>query len=76
MTIADVVLNYRGLNCPLPVLRARRAFSAAKSGSIARIECTDPLSEVDIPHFARTDGHDLLGQSKDGDIFVFLVQKR
>jgi tRNA 2-thiouridine synthesizing protein A len=55
-------LDLRGLKCPLPVLRLRKKIAALASGEIVRVETTDPLAGIDIPHFCSEDGHSLLKQ--------------
>lgn len=52
--------DLRGLNCPLPVLRARKRLSAMSAGARLVIETTDPLAAIDIPAFCSDDGHRLL----------------
>jgi len=67
-------LNLLGLKCPVPVLRARKAFKILSSGSCVRVECSDPLSEIDIPHMCITDGHELIDQGHVDQLFWFLVR--
>ncbi|RWA97441.1 sulfurtransferase TusA family protein [Mesorhizobium sp.] len=69
-----VEVDARGLNCPLPVLRARRAARALKPGSEVLIRCTDPLARIDIPHFAQTDKHTLVASGEDEDAIWFLLK--
>jgi tRNA 2-thiouridine synthesizing protein A len=52
--------DLRGLNCPLPVLRARKRLAAMAPGARLIVETTDPLAAVDIPAFCREDGHRLI----------------
>ncbi|WP_127524270.1 sulfurtransferase TusA family protein [Mesorhizobium sp. Z1-4] len=56
--------DLRGLNCPLPVLRARKRLSAMPAGAQLVIETTDPLAAIDIPAFCSDDGHRLLAAEK------------
>ena len=51
--MSEHIINLRGLKCPLPALRARKALSALKPGDVLVAECTDPLTTVDIPNLAR-----------------------
>jgi tRNA 2-thiouridine synthesizing protein A len=73
---AETVLDLRGLKCPQPVLRAKKAIRAIPVGSVLVLECTDPLSVIDIPHFARQTGHTLEAQERRGALFVFRIVKR
>ena len=70
---SEIVLDLRGLRCPLPVLRAKKALRNLPLGARLVLECTDPLTEIDIPHFVRQTGQKLLDHRRDGDIFVFRI---
>lgn len=67
----DLVLDLRGLKCPLPVLRTRKALKSLAEGALVEIETTDPLAGLDIPHMCHEDGHTLLSSErlKDGHRF-------
>ena len=69
-------LDLRGLKCPLPVLRARKALEAMAPGATLVVECTDPMSAIDIPHFVAENGHALERQSADGGVLVFVIRRR
>lgn len=73
--MAETTLNLRGLKCPLPALRARKALSKMPAGDLLIVECTDPLAELDIPNLVRETGDALEGQGKDGDVLVFRIRK-
>jgi tRNA 2-thiouridine synthesizing protein A len=68
--------DLRGLKCPLPVLKTRRKLSSMTSGALIRVETTDPLAGIDIPHFCKEDGHALLETVKTGTGHRFLIRKR
>ncbi len=68
-------LDLRGLKCPLPVLRARKTLTRLPPGALLVVECTDPMSAIDIPHMAAQDGHDLEGQSAESGVLVFRIRK-
>lgn len=72
---AAIVLDLRGLNCPMPVLRMRKALRALSPGAALIIECTDPLAAIDIPHCVRQDGHTLESQTRREDALVFVVRR-
>ena len=71
----DTVLDAKGLVCPLPVLRARKAMKSLAQGDILEIHATDPASRLDVPHFCDATGNELLETRKDGDILIFRIRK-
>lgn len=73
---AETVLDLRGLNCPEPVLRAKKALRAVPIGGVLVLECTDPLTVVDVPHFVNQTGHVLDARDRRGDLYVFRIRKR
>lgn len=73
--MAETTINLRGLKCPLPALRARKALSRMAAGDILVLECTDPLTEIDIPNLVRETGDALDGTARDGDVLVFRIRK-
>lgn len=69
------VLDLRGLNCPLPVLKAQKAMRSMVIGEKLWVETTDPLSAIDIPNFCENDGH-LLKDTQEADGFQrYLLEK-
>jgi tRNA 2-thiouridine synthesizing protein A len=69
-------LDLRGLKCPLPVLRTRKALARLDPGEGLVVFCTDPLSRIDIPHLIHETG-DMLEQSRmDGGVFIFHILRR
>lgn len=76
MTSHETVLDLRGLRCPQPVLRAKKALRHVAIGGTLVMECTDPLTVIDVPHFVRQTGHALSTQSRDGDIYIFKIVKQ
>jgi len=73
--MAETTINLRGLKCPLPALRARKALSKMPAGDILVVECTDPLAEIDIPNLIRETGDQIEGKSQTGDVLVFRIRK-
>jgi tRNA 2-thiouridine synthesizing protein A len=71
----DQVLDASGLNCPLPILRAKKALSAMESGKVLRIIATDPGSVKDFDSFSKQTGNPLLESGEEDGKFVFLIQK-
>lgn len=73
--MAETLLDLRGLKCPLPALRVRKALGPAQPGQVFRVECTDPLSVIDIPHLINETKDTLLGQEKSDELFVFTIRR-
>ncbi len=73
--MAQTTINLRGLKCPLPALRARKALSRLPAGDVLVVECTDPLAEIDIPNLVRETGDALEGKSQEGAVLVFRIRK-
>jgi len=71
----DQVLDASGLNCPLPILRAKKALSAMESGKVLRIIATDPGSVKDFDSFAKQTGNQLLESGEEDGKFVFLIKR-
>ena len=74
--MAETNLNLRGLKCPLPALKTRKALTRLKSGDEIVVECTDPLAGVDIPNLLRETGDTLVDASKKPDLIVFRIRKK
>ncbi len=72
----DQELDARGLNCPLPILRARKALKDMPGGQVLRIMATDPGSVKDFQAFANQTGNELLSSSEEGGEFHFLLRKK
>ena len=75
MTDFDKELDARGLNCPLPILRAKKALNEIQSGQVLRIVATDPGSVKDFAAFANQTGNELLDSSEGDGEFVFMMKK-
>ncbi len=73
--MAETTIDLRGLKCPLPALRARKALGKIAAGDVLIVECTDPLAELDIPNLVRETGDALEARSRDGDVLVFRIRK-
>jgi tRNA 2-thiouridine synthesizing protein A len=72
----DKELDARGLNCPLPILRAKRALSEMEVDQVLRIVATDPGSVKDFSAFARQTGNEVLESSEQDGEFIFLVKRK
>jgi tRNA 2-thiouridine synthesizing protein A len=73
--MAETRIDLRGLKCPLPALRTRKALASLLSGDILAVECTDPLTEIDIPNLARETGDEIIAASRAEGLFVFRIRK-
>ncbi len=72
----DKDLDTRGLNCPLPILRAKKALAEMTAGQVLRIVATDPGSVKDFQAFSKQTGNDLLSHSAAGKEFTFFMKKK
>ncbi len=68
-------LNLRGLKCPLPALKTRKALVRVKPGDELLVECTDPMAAVDIPNMVRETGNQLLEVRTLEEAIVFRIRK-
>jgi len=73
--MTEKTINLRGLKCPLPALRARKALAGLKPGDVLIAECTDPLTTIDIPNLANQTGDKLESSSREGEFLVFRIRK-
>lgn len=73
----DSELDVRGLKCPLPILRTKKALAAMNSGEVLKVMATDPSAPKDFEAFARQTGHELDDQSgEDAAEFTFLIRRK
>ena len=75
MTTATQTLDARGLNCPLPILRTRKAINQINSGEILEVTSTDPGSVKDMVSFCEQTGNRLVSSNEADSSFVFLIEK-
>ena len=73
--MADQVLDAKGLNCPLPILRAKKALKSLEAGKTLEVLSTDPGSVADFAAFCRTTGNELVEQNEDGGVWTYLIRK-
>ena len=72
----DVEIDTRGLNCPLPILKAKKALTAMASGQVLKVVSTDTGSLRDFAAFAKQTGNELLSQTAEGSDFVHILKRR
>ncbi|MGI9232633.1 MAG: sulfurtransferase TusA family protein [Woeseiaceae bacterium] len=73
--MADHTLDAKGLNCPLPILKARKALKEVPADGTLEILATDPGSVADFEAFCRQTGNELMAHSEDGGTYRFLIKK-
>ena len=73
---ANVEIDTRGLNCPLPILKAKKALAEMQTGEILKVVATDPSSTRDFQAFARQTGNELVEQSTDGGVYRFVLRRK
>jgi len=71
----DQELDASGLNCPLPILRAKKALAGLAAGQVLHIIATDPGAVKDFEAFAKQTGNELMESKEEGGKFVFLMKK-
>lgn len=72
--MADMVLDAKGLNCPLPILKAKKALKDVPSGGTLEVLATDPGAVADFAAFCRTTGNEIVEQSQDGSTYRFVIK--
>lgn len=75
MTAPDQSLDARGLLCPLPVLKARKALKSLAPGALLELLADDPAAIVDVPHFCTESGHGLVSQAEVDGHQVYVIRK-
>ena len=73
--MSNTVLDAKGLNCPLPILRARKALQGIEAGGLLDILATDPGSVKDFAAFCRSTGNELVSSSQEGTVFKFTIKR-
>ncbi|MFZ9676976.1 MAG: sulfurtransferase TusA family protein [Quisquiliibacterium sp.] len=72
----DKELDARGLNCPLPIIKTKKALNDLGSGQVLRVTSTDSGSLKDMEAFAKQTGNELLSSAQDGGDYVFFLKKK
>lgn len=72
----DRELDVKGLNCPLPILRTKKALSEMASGEVLRVLATDPGSQKDFQAFAKQTGNALLSSAEVEQVFEYFLQRK
>ena len=72
----DRDLDVKGLNCPLPILRTKKALAEMETGLVLRVRATDPGSVKDFAAFAKQTGNELLEQKEENRVFEFYLKRK
>jgi tRNA 2-thiouridine synthesizing protein A len=75
LAMAEKTINLRGLKCPLPALKTKKALSGLRADDILIVECTDPLAAIDIPNLLRQTGDALEHNAREKDLLTFRIRK-
>ncbi|RMH66250.1 MAG: sulfurtransferase TusA family protein [Calditrichaeota bacterium] len=73
---ANMELDCRGLNCPLPILKTKKAIESLNSGDVLKMVATDPGSINDMNAWSKRTGNELLSSEQTGDEYVFFIRKK
>jgi tRNA 2-thiouridine synthesizing protein A len=71
----EKTLNLRGLKCPLPALRTKKALTGMAKGDVLVVECTDPLASIDIPNLINQTGDTLEATTREKKVISFRIRK-
>jgi tRNA 2-thiouridine synthesizing protein A len=72
----DQTLDTKGMNCPMPVLKTKKALDSIEAGQVLEVVTTDPGSKSDIPALLDRLGHELLETREDGGVISFFIKKK
>ncbi len=72
----DLEVDAIGMNCPLPILRTKKALATMQSGQVLKVKATDSGAANDFPAFAKQTGNELLSSTTEGDVLVFFLKRR
>jgi tRNA 2-thiouridine synthesizing protein A len=73
--MADKILDTKGMTCPLPIIKAKRALGEIPEGGLLEILATDPGSVKDFQSFCRQTGNELVSSTQDGAVYTFLIKR-
>ena len=74
-TAIDRILDAKGLNCPLPVLKTRKALRDVPLGELLTVLATDPASTIDVRHFCNLSGQELIESSEADGVYTFVIRR-
>lgn len=73
--MADLLLDTKGLNCPLPILRTKKSINDIPIGGTIEVLATDPAADADFKAFCRSTGHQLIESTRDGEVMRFVIRR-
>ena len=73
--MADMVLDAKGLNCPLPILKTKKALQTMEVGGVLEVLATDPGAVADFKSFCRQTGNELVSSTEEGSVYKFLIKR-
>lgn len=73
--MAETFLDTKGMNCPLPILKTKKAIKGLNTGDTVKVESTDPGSVKDFEAFCRSTGNKLLEQNEAGGVYTYIIEK-
>ena len=73
--MTTTVLDVKGLNCPLPILKAKKALQGVPAGGLLEIYATDPGAVKDFEAFCRSIGNELVASIQEGNVFKFIIKR-
>jgi len=73
--VSDRILDARNLNCPLPIIRTKRAMATIDIGSVIEVWTTDPGSLADFPAWTELTGHELVASRQDHEVYIFEIRR-
>jgi len=75
-TTFNLELDCKGMNCPLPILKTKKAIDSLESGQVLKMVATDPGSVKDMDSWAKRTGHDLIGHTEAGEVHTYYIRKK
>ena len=74
--MADQILDAKVMNCPLPILKTKKALQTLQPGGLLEVLATDPGAVADFESFCRQTGNQLVSSTKEGDVFKFVLKRK
>jgi tRNA 2-thiouridine synthesizing protein A len=74
--MADQILDAKGMNCPLPILKTKKALQTMQPGALLEVLATDAGSVADFESFCRQTGNQLVSSTKEGEVFKFVLKRK
>jgi tRNA 2-thiouridine synthesizing protein A len=72
----DLEVDALGMNCPLPILRTKKALDTMQSGQVLKVKATDAGAAHDFPAFAKQTGNELIASDTEGEVLIFFLKRR